>query len=98
VQLAIKSVDHATDTLAGVTTLLGFVNDSGVRAGTGLQGPRSAWMSAPAAQSAPQATRAYGANHRTGQGTCHRERPLAFIMSPRSPASPRARLIQLAFP
>jgi hypothetical protein len=45
--------------------------------------------------------RAYGADHRTGEGTCHRERPLAPIdvMSPRVAwFRPIGRLIQLAFP
>jgi small membrane protein len=41
-------------------------------------------------QSPPQAARAYGADHRTGEGTCHRERPLASIdvMSPRVAGPP----------
>jgi hypothetical protein len=51
-------------------------------------------------QSPPQAARAYGADHRTGEGTCHRERPLASIdvMSPRVAGPPGGRLIQVAFP
>jgi len=42
-------------------------------------------QSAPSTQSPPQAARAHGADHRTGEGTCYRERPLASIdiMSPR---------------
>ena len=47
-------------------------------------------QSAPSTQSPPQAARAYGAHHRTGEGTCHRERPLASIdvMSPRVAGPP----------
>src|SRR5438105_15527285 len=47
-------------------------------------------QSAPSTQSPPQAARAYGAEHRTGEGTCHRERPLASIdvMSPRVAGPP----------
>ena len=44
--------------------------------------------------------RAYGADHCTDQGTCHRERPLASIdaMSPRVAGLPWRSVIQLAFP
>ena len=47
-------------------------------------------QSAPSTQSPPQAARAHGADHRTGEGTCHRERPLASIdiMSPRAARRP----------
>ena len=58
-------------------------------------------QSAPSTQSPPQAARAYGADHRTGEGTCYRERPLAPIdvMSPRVAGfRPVGRLIQVAFP
>ena len=58
-------------------------------------------QSAPSTQSPPQAARAYGADHRTGEGTCHRERPLAPIdvMSQAAPGSALVgRLIQVTFP